>query len=46
MNYAVEMCSSSMVYKPSFLKTESGIQKLSSGVHVQTHRHRDRKAIS
>jgi hypothetical protein len=35
--YAVEMGSSATIYIPSFIKTDSGIQKLIAG-DTQTHR--------
>jgi hypothetical protein len=39
MKYAVEMDSGAMIYIPSFIKTGSDIQKLTRGVHIQTHTH-------
>jgi hypothetical protein len=42
MEYAVEMGSGVMIYIPSFIKIDSGIQKLIGGIH----RHTDSKAIS
>jgi hypothetical protein len=33
MKYAVEMGSSAMMYIPSFLKIDSGVQKLKGGIH-------------
>jgi hypothetical protein len=33
MNYAVEMGSGATIYKPSFIKIDSGIQKLMEGIH-------------
>jgi hypothetical protein len=38
MNYAVEMGSGVMINIPRFIKTDSGIQKLLGGIHIQTHR--------
>jgi hypothetical protein len=35
MKYAVEMGSSAMIYRPSFIKTGSGIQKVIGGIHRQ-----------
>jgi hypothetical protein len=37
MKYAVEMDSNATIYIPSFIKTGSGIQKFTGGIH----RHRD-----
>jgi hypothetical protein len=36
MMYAVEMGSDAMIYIPSFIKIDSGIQKLTEG-YSQTH---------
>jgi hypothetical protein len=33
--YAVEMCSSAMIYMPNFIKIGSRIQKLSRRIHRQ-----------
>jgi hypothetical protein len=45
MKYAVEMGSGAMMYIPSFIKIDSGIQKLTRG-HSQTHRqHGDRISL-
>jgi hypothetical protein len=42
MKYTIEMGSGGMIYIPSFIKINSGIQKLIWG-HLQTHRqNRDR----
>jgi hypothetical protein len=38
MNYAVKMGSEAMIYIPSFIKTDSGIQKLIGVILIQTHR--------
>jgi hypothetical protein len=38
MNYVVEIGASAMIYIPSFLKTDSTIQKLIGWIHMQTHR--------
>jgi hypothetical protein len=43
MNYAVEMGLGVVIYKPSFIKIGSGVQKLIGGdtyTHTQTHTHR------
>jgi hypothetical protein len=37
MKYTVEMGSGAMIYKPSFIKTGSCIQKLIWDVHIQLH---------
>jgi hypothetical protein len=37
MQYAVEMSSGAIMYIPTLIKIDSGIQKL-IGVHTQTHR--------
>jgi hypothetical protein len=42
MKYAVEMGSGAMVYKPTFTKIGSDIQKLIGGIH----RHTDSMVIS
>jgi hypothetical protein len=44
MNYAVEMGSGAMIYIPSFIKIDSGTQKLVGGIHIHTHA--KRKLIS
>jgi hypothetical protein len=36
MKYAVEMGSYAMIYKPSFIKISSSIQKLITGIHRHT----------
>jgi hypothetical protein len=36
MRYAVKMGQSVTIYIPSFIKTESGIQKLIAGIHRHT----------
>jgi hypothetical protein len=36
MKYAVEMGSGAMICIPSFIKIDSGIHKLISGIHKQT----------
>jgi hypothetical protein len=36
MDYAVEMSSGAVIYIPSFMGIGLGIQKLYSGIHVQT----------
>jgi hypothetical protein len=38
MKYTVEMGSGAVIYMPSFIKIGSGIQKLTGGVCIQTHR--------
>jgi hypothetical protein len=38
MRYAVEMGSVAMIYIPSFIKIDSGIQNLIAG-DIQAHRH-------
>jgi hypothetical protein len=43
MKYPVEMGSSAMIYIPSFMKTDSGIQKLIGG---GIHRHTDSMEIA
>jgi hypothetical protein len=35
MKYATEMASGAMIYKPSFIKTGSGIQKFVRVIHRQ-----------
>jgi hypothetical protein len=35
MKHAVEMGSGAMIYKPSFIKITSGIQKFMGGIHIQ-----------
>jgi hypothetical protein len=42
MKYAVEMGSGAMIYMPSFVKTDSAIQKLMRGIHRQ---HGDRISL-
>jgi hypothetical protein len=42
MKYAVEIVSGAMIYRPSFIKTGSDIQKLIGGIH----RHTDSTVIS
>jgi hypothetical protein len=37
MNYAVEMGSGAMIYKPSFIKIGSGIQRLIAWVVIHGH---------
>jgi hypothetical protein len=37
MKYAIEMGSGSMIHVPSFLKIDSGIQKLIGGGDAQTN---------
>jgi hypothetical protein len=37
MNYAVEMGSGAIIYRPSLIKIGSGIQKLIGGIHIQTN---------
>jgi hypothetical protein len=39
MKYAVEMGSGAMIYIPSFVKIDSGIQMLLGGGGEFTHRH-------
>jgi hypothetical protein len=46
MKHAVEMGLGAMIYIPSFIKTDSGIQKLIRGIHVQSNRHTDNMVIS
>jgi hypothetical protein len=41
MKYAVQMGSDTMVCIPSFIKTNSGIQKLIERGDTQKHRHTD-----
>jgi hypothetical protein len=36
MKYAVDMASGAMIYIPSFMKSGSGIQKLTGGIHRHT----------
>jgi hypothetical protein len=36
--YALEMGLSAMIYIPSFIKIDSGIQKLLGGIHIQRDR--------
>jgi hypothetical protein len=38
MDYAIEMGSGAMIYIPSFMKTDSGIQKLRRDTHTDTYR--------
>jgi hypothetical protein len=38
MNYAVQMGPSGLMYISSFMKTDSAIQKLLGGIHIQTYR--------
>jgi hypothetical protein len=38
MNNATEVLFGAMIYKPSFIKIDSGFQKLTKGIHIQTHR--------
>jgi hypothetical protein len=33
------MGSGAVIYVPSFIKTESGVQKLIGGIHGHTHKH-------
>jgi hypothetical protein len=33
MKYAIEMSSGGMIYIPSFIKTDLGVQKLIGGIH-------------
>jgi hypothetical protein len=42
MKYAVEKGSVAMMHISSFIKVDSGIQKLISGVHRHTRQHGDR----
>jgi hypothetical protein len=47
MKYAVEMGSGAVIYIPSFIKIDSGIQKLMKGreislTHTHTHTHTGR----
>jgi hypothetical protein len=42
MKYTVEMGSGAAIYKPSFIKTGSGIQKLIGRIH----RHKDSMEIA
>jgi hypothetical protein len=42
MKYAIEMGSGGTIYIPNFIKTWSGIQKLTVGIH----RHTDSMVIS
>jgi hypothetical protein len=35
MKYAVEMGSGAMIYAPSFIKIDPGIEKLIEGIHRQ-----------
>jgi hypothetical protein len=36
MKYAIEMDSGALIYKPSFIKVGSGIQKFIEGIHKHT----------
>jgi hypothetical protein len=36
MKYAIEMASCAMIYIPSFIKIDSGIQKLLKDTHTDT----------
>jgi hypothetical protein len=38
VNYAVKMCSYSMIYVPSFIKIGSAIQNLIEGIVIHTAR--------
>jgi hypothetical protein len=38
MKYAVEAGSSAMIYRPTFIKIDSGILKLLGGIHTQAAR--------
>jgi hypothetical protein len=44
MKYAVEIDLGAMIYIPSFIKIDSGIQKL-TGRGSQTHRHEDTERV-
>jgi hypothetical protein len=46
MMYAIEVASWGMIYLPSFIKTDSGIQKLLGGIHIQTYTHRQQNKES
>jgi hypothetical protein len=37
VNYVVEIGTDALTYIPSFIKIVSGIQKLISGIYIQTH---------
>jgi hypothetical protein len=42
----VEMDSGAVIYIPSFIKTDSGTEKLLEGIYMQTHRHTENKVMS
>jgi hypothetical protein len=48
MKHAVAIGSGDMIYMPSFIKIDSGIQKLVWGIHTgtQIYQHRASKVIS
>jgi hypothetical protein len=45
MNYAVEMSSGAVIYKPSLIKIGGAIQNVIRGIHIQAHSLTDSKVI-
>jgi hypothetical protein len=46
MKYVVEIVSGGMIYIPSFIKMDSGVQKLLRGIHMEMHTHRQGDIVS